>query len=144
AEPGDHARDGFMPWPVIKSWQEPQVEVGDRVERRQLLADGRTHIYFQANVGIFTLLVFIIGLAMGVGKAAVYKYIPDYFPDDVGVVGGLVGVLGGLGGFVLPIVFGSLLDSLGLWTTTWMFLFLVTIACLIWLSLVVRRISQHI
>ena len=144
SEPPDQPREGFLPWPVVKSWQEPQVEVGDEVVRRQLLADGMTHIYFQANVGIFTLLVFIIGIAMGVGKAAVYKYIPDYFPDDVGVVGGIVGVLGGLGGFVCPIIFGSLLDSLGLWTTTWMFLFLVTVACLVWLSLVVRRISRQI
>ncbi len=143
-EPPDQPREGFLPWPVIKSWQEPQVEVGDHVVRRQLLADGMTHIYFQANVGIFTLLVFIIGIAMGIGKAAVYKYIPDYFPNDVGVVGGIVGVLGGLGGFVCPIIFGSLLDSLGLWTTTWMFLFLVTVACLVWLSFVVRRISRQI
>ena len=77
-------------------------------------------------------------------SAAVYKYIPNYFPDDVGVVGGIVGVLGGLGGFVCPIVFGSLLDTLGLWTTTWMFLFMVTFVCLVWLSLVVRRMSRHI
>ena len=136
--------DEFMLWPDIQSWQEPVVEVGEAVTRTQLLATGTTHIYFQANVWIFTGFVFIIGIAMGIGKAAVYKYIPDYFPDDVGVVGGLVGVLGGLGGFVCPIIFGSLLDSLGLWTTTWMFLFLVTLACLVWLSLVVRKISRHI
>jgi NNP family nitrate/nitrite transporter-like MFS transporter len=136
--------EGFLPWPAIQSWQRPVVEVGDRVGRRQLLADGRTHIYFQANVWVFTALVFIIGISMGIGKAAIYKYIPDYFPNDVGVVGGIVGVLGGLGGFVCPIIFGYLLDLLGLWTTTWMFLFLVTLGCLVWLSLVVRRMSRHI
>ena len=58
---------------------------------------------------------------MGIGKAAVYKHIPDYFPDDVGVVGGIVGVLGGLGGFVCPVIFGYLLDATGLWTSCWMF-----------------------
>ena len=141
----DFESDGrFMPWPTIRSWQEPVVEVGQSVARRELLASGTTHIYFQANVWIFTALVFVIGIAMGIGKAAVYKYIPDYFPNDVGVVGGIVGVLGGLGGFVCPIIFGSLLDSLGLWTTTWMFLFLVTFACLVSLSFVVRRMSRHI
>jgi NNP family nitrate/nitrite transporter-like MFS transporter len=143
-EDGEGGEDRFMPWPAIRSWQEPVVEVGDQVGRRQLLANGLTHIYFQANVWVFTGLIFIIGIAMGIGKAAVYKYIPDYFPNDVGVVGGIVGVLGGLGGFVCPIIFGSLLDGLGLWTTTWMFLFLVTVACLVWLSLVVRRISRHV
>ena len=60
-----------------------------------------TNIYFQANVWVFTALVFIIGIMMGIGKAAVYKHIPEYFPRDIGVVGGIVGVLGGLGGFIL-------------------------------------------
>ncbi len=130
--------------PVSRTWQEPAVEAGQVVAKKELLAHGVTHIYFQANVWIFTGLVFLIGIAMGIGKAAVYKYIPDYFPNDVGVVGGMVGVLGGLGGFVCPILFGFLLDSMGLWTTTWMFLFGVSVACLIWLNAVVRRISREI
>lgn len=129
--------------PVIRTWQEPAVAVGDKVAKKQLLARGITHIYFQANVWVFTALVFLVGLAMGVGKAAVYKYIPDYFPNDVGVVGGLVGVIGGLGGFVSPILFGSMLDSVGLWTTTWMFLFGVTVACVVWLSLAVRGLARR-
>ncbi|MFQ5420477.1 MAG: nitrate/nitrite transporter, partial [Anaerolineae bacterium] len=92
--------------PRIDSWHEPRVEVGDQVEKKQLLARGVTHIYFQANVWVFTVFVFLIGISMGIGKAAVYKYIPEYFPNEVGVVGGIVGVVGGLGGFILPIMFG--------------------------------------
>jgi NNP family nitrate/nitrite transporter-like MFS transporter len=125
--------------PKITTWQEAVVEPGDVVAKRQLIARGVTHIYFQANVWIFTGLVFLIGIAMGIGKAAVYKYIPEFFPDDVGVVGGIVGMLGGLGGFVCPIIFGFMLDSVGLWTTTWMFLFAVSTACLVWLTVVVRN-----
>ena len=44
---------------------------------------------------------------MALGKAAVYKHIPVYYPKNVGAVGGLVGMIGGLGGFVLPIAFGA-------------------------------------
>jgi len=128
--------------PVINTWQEPRVEVGEAVTKRQLLAQGVTNIFYQANVWVFTLLVFIVGIMMGIGKAAVYKYIPDYFPQEVGVVGGIVGVVGGLGGFVCPIIFGYLLRSLGLWSTTWMFFFVLTIICLVWLHLVVRSISK--
>jgi NNP family nitrate/nitrite transporter-like MFS transporter len=138
----EYSESDALVLPVITTWQEPAVAVGDVVAKRQLIARGVTHIYFQANVWIFTALVFVIGIAMGIGKAAVYKYIPDYFPNDVGVVGGIVGVLGGLGGFVCPIVFGFMLDALGLWTTTWMFLLAVSLACLIWLSLVVRRLMD--
>lgn len=54
-----------------------------------------------------------LALAMGIGNAAVFRYIPDYFPWDVGTVGGLVGAIGGLGGFVLPVMAGVLEDATG-------------------------------
>jgi NNP family nitrate/nitrite transporter-like MFS transporter len=56
----------------------------------------------------FVLAVEVLGIGMGIGKASVFKYIPDYFPRDVGAVGGLVGTLGALGGFLLPLAFGYL------------------------------------
>lgn len=127
-------------WPKASFHHEPAVSVGDQVKRKQLLAKGVTHIFFQANVWIFTILVFIVGIMMGIGKAAVYKYIPEYFPKEVGVVGGIVGVIGGLGGFVCPIIFGYLLKSTGLWTTCWMFFFVLSIVCIVWLHFVVRSL----
>ncbi|MEK7255173.1 MAG: MFS transporter, partial [Bacteroidota bacterium] len=75
----------------------------------------------------------------GIGKAAVYKYIPDFFPEQVGVVGGMVGVLGGLGGFFCPIIFGYLLNGTGLWTSCWMFMLLLSVVCLVWLHRVVTK-----
>lgn len=129
--------------PKLNNWHESKVEVGDQVAKKELLASGVTHIYFQANVWIFTFLVFVIGIAMGIGKAAVYKFIPDYFPTEVGVVGGMVGVIGGLGGFISPIIFGRLLQSTGLWITTWVFFFIVTMICLIWMAIVVRKITKR-
>ena len=138
----DQDPDVFI-WPKFESWQEPAVAVGDRVGRRELLARGVTHVYFQANVWIFTALVFVLGIVMGIGKAAVYKHIPDYFPRDVGVVGGIVGVLGGLGGFFCPIAFGYLLQATGIWTTCWMFLLLLTVGCVTWMHLVVRGIMRE-
>jgi NNP family nitrate/nitrite transporter-like MFS transporter len=134
--------EGVVVLPHSEFWQEPAVKVGDTVKKRQLLARGNTHIFFQANVWIFTGLVFILGIVWGIGKAAVYKYIPDYFPQEVGVVGGLVGVIGGLGGFVCPIMFGYMLRSTGLWTTMWLFLALLSAVCLIWLHLTVRRMQR--
>jgi NNP family nitrate/nitrite transporter-like MFS transporter len=129
-------------WPTGTSWHEPVVRVGDVVKKKQLLARGTTHVYFQANVWIFTAIVFAVGIAMGVGKAAVYKHIPEYFPGSVGVVGGIVGVIGGLGGFACPILFGSLLERTGIWTTCWAFFLVLSLACLVWMHLVVRRIVR--
>lgn len=142
ANAGDEP-EGALVLPTTSSWHEPAVEVGDEVSRRQLLARGVTRIYFQANVWVFSGLVFIVGIVLGIGKAAVYKHIPEYFPADVGVVGGIVGVLGGLGGFVSPIIFGYLLRATGIWTTTWMFLALISIVSLVWMHIVIQRMTNE-
>ena len=129
--------------PSKEGWQEPVVKVGDKVVRKQLLVKGVTKIYFQANVWIFAVLVILIGSIWGIGKAAVYKHIPDYFPDEVGVVGGMVGVLGGLGGFFCPIIFGYLLKGTGLWTSCWLFMFFLSAICLIWMHNIVTKINRR-
>ena len=135
-------QSGVLVLPRSMSWQESAVKVGDKVSNKQLLARGTTQIFFQANIWVFTVLSLIIGAVMGIGKAAVYKHIPDYFPDDVGVVGGIVGVLGGLGGFVCPVIFGYLLKSTGLWTSCWMFFAVVIAICLVWMHLVIQKMMK--
>ena len=82
---------------------------------------------FNFSVGLipFTVLVFVLGFFMAIGKAAVYRHIPVYYPEHVGPVGGVVGMIGGLGGFILPIAFGMMNDVTGLWTSCFMLLFLI-------------------
>lgn len=133
----------MLVFPTKNAWQEPVVSLGQTVKRKELLARGVTNIYFQANVWIFAVLVMLLGIVWGIGKAAVYKHIPEYFPGEVGVVGGMVGVLGGLGGFVSPIIFGYLLDGSGLWTSSWMFMFLLSTASLLWMHRVVHRMMHE-
>lgn len=134
----EELEDDILVFPTKSTWQEPIVEVGQKVSRRELLAKGITRIYFQANVWIFAGFVLVLGSVWGIGKAAVYKHIPDYYPDEVGVVGGMVGVLGGLGGFISPIIFGYLLEATGLWTSAWMFMWVISCICLFWMHNVVQ------
>lgn len=122
-----HDEEGFLFLPTSITWQEPTVKEGEKITKGQLIAKGATLIYFQANKWIFTFFVFIIGIMFGIGSAAVFKHIPSYYPKDVGTVGGIVGVLGGLGGFLDPIIFGYLLKTSGVWTTSWVFLAVVTL-----------------
>jgi MFS transporter, NNP family, nitrate/nitrite transporter len=131
--------DKVQIFPRKDFWQEPIVEVGQIVEKKELLAKGVTRIYFQANVWIFAILAIIIGSIWGIGKAAVYKHIPDYFPEEVGVVGGMVGLLGGLGGFFGPVIFGYALKWTGLWSSCWMFMFLLSAICLFWMHRVIQK-----
>ena len=138
------ARDeNVLVLPRSMSWQEPAVDVGQEIKKKELVARGVTHIFFQANIWVFTGLCLIVGSVMGIGKAAVYKHIPDYFPDDVGVVGGIVGVLGGLGGFICPVIFGYLLRATGLWTSCWMFFVVLIAVCFFWMHLVIRRMMRE-
>jgi NNP family nitrate/nitrite transporter-like MFS transporter len=120
-------------FPVKKSWQEIVVEQNQEVKKKELLAHGITQINFSANLWVYLVLVILIGISWGIGKAAVYKHIPEYFPNEVGVVGGMVGLIGGLGGFLGPIIFGYLLNYTGLWTSSWIFIFLVSVLCLVWM-----------
>ena len=94
---------------------------------------------FHLGVVPFTVLVFAVGMAMGVGKAAVYKHIPEYFPGDVGAVGGLVGTLGALGGFALPPVFAYLQVFTGMAQSTFFVIFALTAVSLVWMHLTIHR-----
>ena len=83
------------------------------------------------NVWWFTLLIFIIGVAQGFGRASVYKVIHDYYPHHMGSAGGFVAAIGALGGCTLPIVFGLAQDALGIVTGCFMILYGVLALCMI-------------
>ncbi len=84
------------------------------------------------GVTLFTFLVFIVGMAQGIGKASVYKSIADHYPDNMGAVGGMVGVIGGLGGFSLPIMFGIAADATNVRSSTFMLMYAVLAGVMIW------------
>jgi MFS transporter, NNP family, nitrate/nitrite transporter len=94
------------------------------------------------NVTLFVALTVILGFVMSLGKAAVYKHIPVYYPHHVGSVGGLVGMIGGLGGFFLPIAFGILLDWTGVWTAPYMLMFVLVAVSTIWMHVAIRRMEK--
>jgi len=91
----------------------------------------------------FTMLTFVLGFFMSLGKAAVYKHIPVYYPKHVGSVGGVVGLIGGLGGFVLPIAFGAMNDLIGVWTSCFMLLFALVATALVWMHVSIVRMERR-
>lgn len=98
---------------------------------------------FTLDVWTFTALIFLIGVGMGVGKAAVFRYIPDYFPKDVAAVGGLVGLLGALGGFFLPLMFGYLKAWTGWTQTPFIVLFALVTVSFLWMHIVVLGLKRN-
>ena len=94
---------------------------------------GSVAIHLGLNAWVFTALMFAMGIAWAVGKASVFKYISDEYSHNIGVIAGIVGLAGGMGGFLLPIMFGALLDLTGVNSTIFMLMWGVTTVSLTWM-----------
>ena len=66
-------------------------------------------------------------------------YISDDYPKTSETISGIVGLAGGMGGFILPIMFGALMDWTGIRSSAFMLMYGVVWVSLIWMYLEVRR-----
>jgi NNP family nitrate/nitrite transporter-like MFS transporter len=82
---------------------------------------------------MFTIIMFTMGIAFAIGKASVFKYIADDYPKNIGVVSGVVGLAGGMGGFLMPIMFGALVDLTGVRSSAFMLMFGIVWVSLMWM-----------
>jgi MFS transporter, NNP family, nitrate/nitrite transporter len=98
-----------------------------------LTTTGPKTFHLGLNVYAFTGLMFILGIAFAFGKASVFKYISDDYTGNIGAISGIVGLAGGLGGFVLPIMFGALMDLTGIRSSAFMLMYGVVWVSLIWM-----------
>jgi NNP family nitrate/nitrite transporter-like MFS transporter len=95
--------------------------------------NGPRSFHVGLNIYAFTALMFTLGIAFAFGKASVFKYISDDYPTNIGTVSGIVGLAGGMGGFVLPIMFGALMDLTGIRSSAFMLMYGVVWVSLIWM-----------
>ncbi len=98
-----------------------------------LTAGGPKTFHIGLNVYLFTALMFLLGIAFAFGKASVFKYISDDYPGNIGTISGIVGLAGGMGGFILPIMFGALMDLTGIRSSAFMLMYGVVWVSLIWM-----------
>ncbi|HSE21080.1 MAG TPA: MFS transporter [Pyrinomonadaceae bacterium] len=104
---------------------------------------------FAALMGCPSIPVFTVGAlgaaaALGLGNGAVFKLVPEYFPQDTATVTGLVGAFGGLGGFFPPLVLGVIKDATSTYTLGFLLLALFAFGCLmvnIWIFHKRQRVS---
>ena len=95
--------------------------------------NGPQTFHIGLNVYMFTGLMFILGVAWAFGKASVFKYIANDYPNNIGTISGIVGLAGGMGGFILPILFGALVDLTGIRSSAFMLMYGVVWVSLIWM-----------
>jgi NNP family nitrate/nitrite transporter-like MFS transporter len=77
--------------------------------------------------------MFVVGIAFAIGKASVFKFISNDFTHNIGAVSGVVGLAGGLGGFILPIMFGALADLTGIRSSCFMLMYGTVCVSLVWM-----------
>jgi NNP family nitrate/nitrite transporter-like MFS transporter len=86
----------------------------------------------------FTIGALGMAAAIGLGNGAVFKLVPLHFPQSVGAVTGLVGAMGGLGGFFPPLALGLIRQQTG--SFLWGFVLLAVFALL---CLAVAKMTAH-
>lgn len=106
-------------------------------------ATGDVTLDIGLNVWAFTALLFVVGIAWGFGKASVFKFLSDEYPDNIGVASGIVGLAGGMGGFLLPIMFGAMIDLTQVNSVVFMLLYGATCVSLIWMHYTFARDKQR-
>jgi len=79
----------------------------------------------------FTIGALGMAAAIGLGNGAVFKLVPQYFPQSVGAVTGLVGAMGGLGGFFPPLALGIIKQQTGSFVWGFGLLALFALLCLL-------------
>jgi NNP family nitrate/nitrite transporter-like MFS transporter len=78
-----------------------------------------------------TICCLALAVVLGLGMGAVFKLVPEWFPDRVGAVTGVVGAAGGLGGFFPPLVMGVVKGVTGGYALGFLLMALVAVACLL-------------
>jgi len=78
-----------------------------------------------------TICCLTVAVALGLGAGAVFKLVPQWFPNEVGAVTGVVGAAGGLGGFFPPLVMAVVKSLTGSYTLGFLLLAAVGVACLL-------------
>ncbi len=117
----------WVSWVCLFMLSYPQTEFTVKT------VNGQSTFFIGLNVYTFTALMAVLGVAWAFGKASVFKYISDEYPKNIGAISGIVGLAGGLGGFVLPIMFGALQDITGVRSSAFMLMYGVVWVSLIWM-----------
>jgi MFS transporter, NNP family, nitrate/nitrite transporter len=90
------------------------------------------------SIAPFTVGALGMAAAIGLGNGAVFKLVPQYFPQSVGAVTGLVGAMGGLGGFFPPLLLGIIREQTGSFVWGFVLLGAFALVCLGVVALIAR------
>lgn len=121
----------WLAWIILFLLSYPQTELTVHTIR------GPARFGIGLDLWVFVPLLFALGVGLAFGMASTFKYLGDDFTDNLGTVTGIVGLAGGLAGFLLPILWGALLDLLGIRSSAFMLLYGI-----VWVSLILIYFTE--
>ncbi|MGH6760818.1 MAG: MFS transporter [Phyllobacterium sp.] len=124
-------------WVIWVSWICLFILSYPRTELIVHTVNGPVNFAIALPTWLFTVLLFILGIAFACGMASTFKYIGDDFPENIGAISGIVGMVGGIAGFLLPIMFGAILQWLGINSSCFMLLYGI-----VWVSLILNYLTE--
>lgn len=72
------------------------------------------------SLTLVTILLFAGMMCLGMGNGAVFQLVPQRFQKEIGMITGIVGAAGGVGGFFVPNILGTLKQMTGTYATGFM------------------------
>jgi MFS transporter, NNP family, nitrate/nitrite transporter len=81
------------------------------------------------SLALETVLLFVMMTLLGSGNGSVFQIVPQRFPKEIGIVTGIVGAVGGIGGFLLPNLLGNLKDVTGTYASGFMVYTIAAFGC---------------
>jgi NNP family nitrate/nitrite transporter-like MFS transporter len=100
---GRFGAHSFIWWVLWVAWVSLFLLSYPQTEFMVHTTGGPATFYLGLPVWTATGLLFVLGIAFACGMPSTFKYISDDFPGSMGIVSGIVGLAGGMGGFLLPI-----------------------------------------
>lgn len=74
-------------------------------------------VSYLPSFNLVMILLFVGMACLGMGNGAVFQVIPQRFQKEMGMITGIVGAAGGIGGFFVPNLLGSLKQLTGTYAT---------------------------
>ncbi|MEO6527603.1 MAG: nitrate/nitrite transporter, partial [Gemmatimonadaceae bacterium] len=98
-----------------------------------LIGIATTYLLASRIPGITSMVAILVTsmVCLGLGNGAVFQLVPQCFRGQIGIATGMVGAIGGLGGFFLPTLLGQIKQSTGSFQIGFVVLGSVALAALV-------------
>lgn len=88
---------------------------------------------------VVLLLLFVGMMSLGMGNGSVFQLVPQRFGEEIGLMTGIVGAAGGIGGYLLPIILGSVYQSTGSYTPGFLILSGISLLCVVMMFILLGK-----